>query len=95
MCIINPRHACAARVTIVGLSVCVRSQHLTSGASVCLSHTQRAAKVIIIGGISLKPLRCRDPALFALYSYLASAMKNAHVLVYMLHSLMPRPHART
>ena len=37
--IINPWHACAARVTVVGC-VCVPvSQHLTSGASVCLEIT--------------------------------------------------------
>ena len=33
--VINPRRACAARVTVVCLSV---SQHLTSGASVRLEH---------------------------------------------------------
>ena len=33
--LVNPRCACAARVTVVGLSVCLSvSQHLTSGASV-------------------------------------------------------------
>ena len=36
---INPRRACAARVTVVGLSVCLSvSQHLTSGASVRLEN---------------------------------------------------------
>ena len=30
---INPRHACAARVTVVILCVCVCKSHLTSGAS--------------------------------------------------------------
>ena len=34
---INPRRACAARVTVVGLSVCLSvKSHLTSGASVRL-----------------------------------------------------------
>ena len=38
-CLINPRHACAAKVTVVGLSVCLSvSRHLTSGASVRLEH---------------------------------------------------------
>ena len=45
--VINPRRACAARVTVVGLSVCLPvclsvclsvSQHLTSGASVRLEN---------------------------------------------------------
>ena len=41
--VINPRRACAARVTVVGLSVCLSvclsvSQHLTSGASVRLEN---------------------------------------------------------
>ena len=44
---VNPRRACAARVTVVGLSVCLSvclsvrlsvSQHLTSGASVRLEN---------------------------------------------------------
>ena len=37
--LINPQRACAARVTVVGLSVCLSvSQHLTSGASVRLEN---------------------------------------------------------
>ena len=71
--LINPRRACAARVTVVGcLSVCLslcplRLERLFVLKT--LSHTQRPTKVKIIGGISLKPLRCRDPALPALYGY--------------------------
>ena len=38
MCVVNPRRACAARVTVVGLSVCLSVQHLTSGASVRLEN---------------------------------------------------------
>ena len=72
--VVNPRRACAARVTVVVMSVCL---------SVCLSvtplerlfvlktlsHTQRATKVKKIVGFSLKPLRCRDPALPPLYGH--------------------------
>ena len=32
-CVINPRRACAARVTVVGVSVCLLS-HITYGVSV-------------------------------------------------------------
>ena len=68
--LINPRRACAARVTVVVVSVCL---------SVCpLSHisplgllfvvktllrTQQATKVKIFVVISSKLLRCRDRAL--------------------------------
>ena len=65
-CIFNPRRACAARVTVVGLSVCPlvnisRLEHLFVLKT--LSHTQRATNVKMIGGITLKPLHCRDSAL--------------------------------
>ena len=74
--LINPRRACAARVTVVGLCVCV-SVCLLSHISPLerlfvlktLSRTQRATKVKKFVGFSLKPLRCRDPALPALYGY--------------------------
>ena len=66
LAIINPRRACAARVTVVG-SVCVSvKSHLTSGASVrpenavTYSAGNEGQKFV---GFSLKPLRCRDPAL--------------------------------
>ena len=70
---INPRRACAARVTVVG-SVCVRTcvcvcllSHISPMERLfvlkTLSRTQRATKVKIFVGFSLKPLRCRDPAL--------------------------------
>ena len=39
-----------------------------------LSHTQRATKVKIFVGFSLKPLCCGDPALPALYGYPSSAI---------------------
>ena len=39
-----------------------------------MSRTQRATKVEIFVGFSLKPLRCRDPALPALYAYARSAI---------------------
>ena len=59
--------ACAARVTVLGLSVCVSvKSHLTSGASVrpeILLSTQQATEVKIFVGFSLKQLRCWDQAL--------------------------------
>ena len=62
--IINPRRACAARVTVVG-SVCPLS-HISPMERLfvlkTLSRTQRATKVKKFVGFSLKPLRCRDPA---------------------------------
>ena len=63
--LVNPRRACAARVTVVG-SVCLLS-HISPMERLfvlkTLSRTQRATKVKIFVGFSLKPLRCRDPAL--------------------------------
>ena len=65
--IINPRRACAARVTVVGsvcLSVCVSvKSHLTSGASVRPENAVTYSAGNEVVGFSLKPLRCRDPAL--------------------------------
>ena len=57
------------RVTVVVLSVCVCvsvKSHLTSGASVLPENTvthSAAMEVKKFVGFSLKPLRCRDPAL--------------------------------
>ena len=66
---INPRRACAARVTVVG-SVCLLS-HISPMERLfvlkTLSRTQRATKVKKFVGFSLKPLRCRDPAPPPLY----------------------------
>ena len=68
--LVNPRRACAARVTVVG-SVCLSvrlsvNRNLTSGASVrpekditCSSGNEGQKFV----WISLKPLRCRDTRL--------------------------------
>ena len=39
-----------------------------------MSRTQRETKVEKFVGFSLKPLRCRDPALPALYAYARSAI---------------------
>ena len=73
--IINPRRACAARVTVVGsvcVSVCV-SGHISPMERLfvlkTLSRTQRATKVKKFVGFSLKPFRCRDPALPPLYGH--------------------------
>ena len=68
--LVNPRRACAGRVTVVG-SVCLSvKSHLTYGASVrpenavTYSAGNEGPKFV---GFSLKPLRCRDPALPPLY----------------------------
>ena len=67
---INPQCACAARVTVVG-SVCLSvNQNLFFLKRI--SRTQSAMKVKIFVWISLKPLRCRDTPLPALYGYLCS-----------------------
>ena len=78
--LINPWHAYAARVTIVGffcLSVCLLS-HISPLERLfvlkTLSRTQQATKVKTIVGFSLILLRCRDLALSALYGYLSSAI---------------------
>ena len=67
--IINPRRACAARVTVVGLSVCPCDISLLERLFVLktLSHTQRVAKVKKYVGFSLKMLRCKARAVPALY----------------------------
>ena len=70
---INPRRACAARVTVVG-SVCPLLnisplERLLVSQSV--PHTQRAAKVRYFVWFSLKMLRCRARALPSLYGYAA------------------------
>ena len=71
--VINPRHACAARVTVVG-SVCVcvcLLSHISPMERLfvlkTLSRTQRATKVKKYLGFSLKMLRCKARAVPALY----------------------------
>ena len=75
--VINPRRACAARVTVVGsvclcvcVSVCLLS-HISPMERLfvlkTLSRTQRATKVKIFVGFSLKMLRCKARAVPALY----------------------------
>ena len=64
---INPRRACAARVT--GQSVCPSVRNLTSGASVRPEKDITYTKIKIFLWISLKPLRCRDTPFSALYGY--------------------------
>ena len=91
-CIINPRRACAARVTVVVMSVCLSvclsdslSVRYTSGASfrpenaVTYSAGNEVKKFV---GFSLKPLRCRDPALPPLYGHAQSAIFPCVFLVY-------------
>ena len=67
--IVNPRRACAARVTVC---VCLLS-HISPIERLfvlkTLSRTQRATKVKKFVGFSLKPHRCRDPALPPLYGH--------------------------
>ena len=66
--VINPRHACAAKVNVGVMCVCVClsvKSHLTSGASFCpenaVTHSvgNEGQKFV---GFSLKSLCCRDPA---------------------------------
>ena len=94
-CVINPRRACAARVTVVGFSVCpLVANSLQERLFVFkpLSHTLRATKVKIFVGFSLKPLRCRDPALPPLYGHAYSRpffsctrMRISRVYTRMIH----------
>ena len=72
--LVNPRRACAARVTVVGLSVCLFVCPLVNISLLerlfvlkTLSHTQRATKVKKYVGFSLKMLRCKARAVPALY----------------------------
>ena len=71
--IINPRHACAARVTVVAVSVCLSVCPLSHISPLgllfilkTLLHTQRATKVF-----SVKLRSSRATALLALYGYRA------------------------
>ena len=74
-CVVNPRRACAARVTVeLGLSVCLSVCLLLSISLLgCLfvpetiPSTQQATKVRKYVGFSLKMLRCRARALPPLY----------------------------
>ena len=67
--VINPRRACAARVTVVG-SVCLLS-HISPMERLFVlktrSRTQRATNVKKFVGFSLKMLRCKARAVPALY----------------------------
>ena len=77
--IINPRRACAVRVTVVVVSVCLCvcvclsvKSHLTSGASVVvktLPRTPNATKVKRFVAFFLKLCHFRATALPALYGY--------------------------
>ena len=98
MCLINPRRACAARVTVVAY-VCVCVCPLIDISPMerlfvlkTLSRTQRATKVKKFVGFSLKPLRCRDPALPPLYGHAYSRpffsctrMRISRVYTHMIH----------
>ena len=73
--LINPRRACAVRVTVVG-SVCLCVCPLLNISplerlfvSHSVPHTQRAAKVRNFVWFSLKMLRCRARELPSLYGY--------------------------
>ena len=75
---INPRRACAGRVTVVVVSVCVCVCPLSHISSLerlfvlkTLSRTQHATKVKKIVAFSLKLRRSRATALSALYGYSA------------------------
>ena len=97
--VINPRRACAARVTVVVVCVCV-CVCLLSHISLLerlfvlktLSRTQRETKVKKFVGFSLKPLRYRDPALPPLYGHAYSRpffsctrMRISRVYTRMIH----------
>ena len=62
---INPRRACAARVTVVGSVVSHISPLERLFVLKLLSRTQRATEVKIYVGFSLKPLPSKVMALFA------------------------------
>ena len=82
--------------TVVGFSVCpLVANSLQERLFVFkpLSHTLRATKVKIFVGFSLKPLRCRDPALPPLYGHAYSRpffsctrMRISRVYTRMIHS---------
>ena len=59
---INPRGACAARVTVL-VRVCPLSEISPLERLFVLSRTQQATEIKIFVGFSLKRLRCGDPAL--------------------------------
>ena len=66
--VVNPRCACAARVIVVVMSVCLSVTSLERLFVLkTLSRTQRATKVKIFVGFSLKMLRCKARAVPALY----------------------------
>ena len=64
----------------------------------CLLRTQRATKVKIFVGFSLKPLRCRDPALPPLYGHAYSrpffhAISRVRACVFLVYTRMVHVHA--
>ena len=82
--IINPRRACAARVTVVAcvcVCVCVCVCQLINISPLerlfvlkAIPRTQRTTKVTKFVAFCLKLLRCRDPALSTLVSIVRSAI---------------------
>ena len=97
--LVNPRCACAARVTVVVVWFCLSvKRELTSTVIDCVktrSHTQWQTEVRKIVGFSLKLLRCKARAIFCSYARGAilstydinSCSKNKLVptLLYTLH----------
>ena len=80
--LINPRRACAARVTVV-VRVCPASEISPLErllVLIILSRTQRTTKVKKYVGFSMKRLRCGDPALLPLNGHMVSHFpaENAH-----------------
>ena len=64
-CLVNPRLACAARVTVLGLCVCVSvTQHLTFYVFIRATNdtSQRRIKVENFKRFSLKMVRCEARA---------------------------------
>ena len=82
--VVNPRRACAARVTVVAcvcVCVCVCVCQLINISPLerlfvlkAIPRTQRTTKVKKIVAFCLKLLRCRDPALSTLVSIVRSAI---------------------
>ena len=85
--VFNPRRACAVRVTVVVVCVCLSFCLLCENsllqskiASKTSSHTQLPTEVRKYVGFSLKLLRCRARAFFCSYSTgNGGHFNNAHV----------------
>ena len=89
--LINPRHACAGWVCVsvcVHVCVCLLS-HISPLERLfilkILSRTERATKVKIFVGFSLKPLCCGNPALPPLHTVSHFSMDSTHAYYVYAH----------